>query len=181
MTKYGYIITGRNRRAVRDSDTSTISTSSMRSILDRIKSNCNKDTTSKIYHNIWTNFNRFLIRLDRMPDTWEEKTSLYCAYLVNKGIKSSTMRSYVSAIKHFLITDEYPWDDNKILLSAITRSCRLVNDTVYNRLPIQIGLLELILVNLPRIFESPQPYLEIMYRTFFCTVLLRLDASRGAC
>ena len=51
--------------------------------------------------------------------TWEQRVSLYCAYLVDRGIKSMTMRSYVSAIKCILKDDHYEWDDNAIILSSL--------------------------------------------------------------
>ena len=62
--------------------------------------------------------------------------------------------------------DDYPWDDNKMLLGTLTRACRVVNDKVKTRLPIQCGLLEILLFELERQFNK-QPYLETMYKTFF--------------
>ena len=92
--------------------------------------------------------------------------SLYCAYLYDRGIKSSTIKSYISAIKSYLIADNYQWDDNKVILAALTRSCRLRNDQVINRLPIQLSLLELFLVQIQERYPT-QPYLEAMYKAFF--------------
>ena len=72
----------------------------------------------------------------------------------------------MSAIKSILVNDGYPWDDNKILLGIITKACRLVNDRVVTRLPIQIGLLEVLIFEIQRIFFD-QPYLEILYKAIF--------------
>ena len=92
--------------------------------------------------------------------------ALFCAFLVEKGNKSSTIRSHVSAIKSVLKTDGYTWNDDLILLDAIVKSCKLVNDTVYHRLPIQKGLLELVLFELERLYVK-QGYLEILYKAIF--------------
>ena len=91
------------------------------------------------------------------------------AHLINEGMQSSTVKSYISAIKHTLIDDEYPWDDNKVLLTSLTHACKLVNDKVRTRLPIQWGLLELILFEIQCKFMQydSQPYLCILYQAMF--------------
>ena len=103
-----------------------------------------------------------------MPKTWEERTSLFVAFLIDKGMQSGTIRSYVSAIKKTLVLVDYPWNDKLIMLSSLTRACKLVNDRIQARLPIHCGLLELILFELQRYFTNRnQPYLEIMYKALF--------------
>ena len=69
--------------------------------------------------------------------TWEDKLVLFSTHLVEKGVQSATIRSYCSAIKHILKVDGYVWNDNSVMLSMITRSCRLINDKVMIRLPIK--------------------------------------------
>ena len=150
----------------------------MESILETLKGKQNRNSTAKVYHSIWTKFNSFLIRLDNKPPTWEERVALYCAFLVEEGIQSSTVRTYVSAIKSTLKADSYNWDDGKLMLQAITKACRIVNDTVKTRLPIQVGLMEMLLFEIERKFEpkmekskgsstNQQPYLCILYKTMF--------------
>ena len=89
--------------------------------------------------------------------------SLYGAYLVNQGTQSSTIRSYTSAIKCILCMDGYKWKDDEMLLHTLTRACRLINDQVKTRMPIQIGLLEILLFELGRLYNK-QWYLETMYK-----------------
>ena len=111
-----------------------------------------------------------MLNLDsKLIASWEEKTSLFGAYLVEKGIQSSTLRSYFSAIKHVLKLDSYEWDDNKVLLSSLVRGCRIINDKVKTRLPIQKGLLEMLLFEIERKFNSnnQQPYLICLYKAIF--------------
>ena len=138
----------------------------MRNILERLKSMKNQESSKDNYLMIWRRFNNFVIQLDVKPVLWEDRASLFGAFLVDQGIQSSTLRSYMSAIKGILIDDGYPWDEKKLLLSTLTKACRVVNDRVHTRLPIQGGLLEILLFELQRIFQN-QPYLELMYKTFF--------------
>ena len=85
-------------------------------------------------------------------------------------MQSSTVKSYVSAIKRILIDDGYEWNDNKILLNALTKACRLINDRVQTRLPIHCGLLELLLFEIHRHFmtgRENQIYLTVLYQVIF--------------
>ena len=86
--------------------------------------------------------------------------------MIDQGAQSSTIKSYFSAIKFMLKADNYEWDDNKILLTSITRSCRLQNDLVKTRCPIRHSLFEMTLFELERIYAS-QPYLETLYKALF--------------
>ena len=123
---------------------------------------------------IWRHFNKFLLNLDRnvISKSWEQKVALFGAYLVDKGNQSTTIKSYFSAIKCILKADGYEWDDSKVLLNILTRGCRLKNDTVKTRFPIQIRLLELLLFEVEREYggrngKNPQPYLESMYKAIY--------------
>ena len=121
---------------------SSISSSQMWLILDRLEMQKHRSSTRATYLQVWHKFNQFVIRLDRKPNSWEKRTALFCAYLVENKYKSATIKSYVSAIKSVLKSDGYPWDENLLLLDTITKACRLINDCVYIRCPIQKGLLE---------------------------------------
>ena len=150
-----------------ESESSVISTEYMERVLEKLKQKKNRDSTKAIYHNVWRNFNRFVLRLDKRPKFREERVQLFCAYLVEKGTQSSTLKTYVSAIKSVLKDDNYKWDDNKVLLSSITRGCRVINDKIQYRLPLKLSLLDMILFEIDRLWDGAQPYLELMYRTLF--------------
>ena len=102
----------------------------------------------------------------------------YATYLFYKGVQSSTMKSYISAIKKILELDDYQWSDDKLNLTILIKACKMVNDTVKTRLPIRNGLLELILFENERYFTLlNQPYLEVLYRAIFLVLyygLLRI-------
>ena len=136
-------------------------------ILDNLKFQVNRSSTRATYLGVWRNFNKFLLRLDGRPRSWEHGVTLYCTHLCKLGRKSSTIKSYVSAIKFTLVADDYPWSDRKILLSTLTRVCKAKNDVVHNRFPIRISLLEQLLFKLEQKYAQ-QPYLELLFKNMFC-------------
>ena len=91
---------------------------------------------------------------------------MFCTFLVEEGLQSCTIRSYISAIKCVLKDDGYPWEDDQFLLTTLTRACCNINDRVRIRRPIRLKLLETILFEIKRIFAD-QPYLSTMYLAFF--------------
>ena len=62
--------------------------------------------------------------------------------------------------------DGYLLNENRVLLNSLTKACKIKNDIVTTRLPITLGLLEVILFEVPRILPC-QPYLCVMYQTLF--------------
>ena len=148
------------------SSSSRISANSMRIILDKLKTSCRRKSTNMNYIGIWRSFNSFIIRLDSMPESWEDRISLFMAFLVNDGKQSSTVRSYYCAIKAILFDDGYKVNDNKVLLNTLAKACRIINDRVRTRLPIRVKLLEILLFEIQRLFDN-QPYLEVMYKAIF--------------
>ena len=136
----------------------------MELILQRLKSQTTRNTTTKNYHTIWKGFNKFILRLDKIPETWEGRLCLYGAFLVEKGIQSSTLKSYFSAIKKVLVLDGYKFSEEQCLLNSLSKACHLQNDQLRFRLPICHSLLEIILFELERMFPT-QYYLEILYKT----------------
>ena len=125
-----------------------------------------RESTSKNYLSIWRQFNKFYIALDKKPTLWEDRTTLFIGYLIDKGKQSSTIKSYVSAIKKTLIMNGYNWDDSIVLVRSLAKACRIINDKVRTRLPIRCSLLELILFEVERIYAD-QWYLQVMYKTLF--------------
>ena len=94
--------------------------------------------------------------------------TLFIAYKIESGLKSTTVKSYVSAIKKVLVDDGYPWDDQKVLLGSLTKACKLINDRVHTRLPIQCSLLEMLLFEVQRIYGlKGQRYLEYLCKALF--------------
>ena len=144
------------------------STETIERIINRLLNKQVRDSTIKNYLCIWRQFNKFLITLDVMPKFWEQRTTLFIGYLINKGMQSSTIKSYVSGIKKLLVEDKYNWEDSMVLLTSLTKACKMQNDHVYIRLPIRCGLLELILFEIQRKFmKDNQWYLECLFKALF--------------
>ena len=140
----------------------------MEQLVQKFLSQQNRSSTVRTYLNIWRQFNNFVISLDVVPPSWEARTTLYIAYLIDNGRQSSSIKSYVSAIKKLLVIDGYKWKDEEVLLNSLTKACRLLNDRVKARLPIQRGFLEMIFFEVERYFSRrSQHYLEWLYKAIF--------------
>ena len=153
------------------SQSSRISIEHVKFILEKIKNQQVRDSTAKNYLGIWRQLNKFVINLDcKSYISWECKTALFGAYLIDQGIQSSTLKSYFSAIKYILRQDGYEWDDKKAVLNSLIKGCEVENDKLKVRLPIPKGLFEMLLFELERLYveENIQPYLEAMYKALFC-------------
>ena len=147
---------------------SKVSAKHMSRIIDKLLMNQTRESTAKNYLMILRRFNKFLLTLDIMPKFWEDRMTLFMGYLIEKGAQSATIKSYVSGIKKMLLGDGYPWEDKKILLTSLTKACRIVNDHVSTRLPIHCSLLECILFEIQRNFaKNNQIYLEKLYKAIF--------------
>ena len=139
----------------------------MRNILEKLKRQQVRNSTLKAYYSVWKQFNGFLIKLDQIPKFWEDRALLFLAHLIEvKKFQSSSVKSYMSAIKRTLLDDGYPWCDNHIMVNSLTSACKICNDRIHTKLPIHCSLLEIILFELERMFNS-QPYLEKLYKAMF--------------
>ena len=117
------------------SASSTISTSALERIVDRLKCEQYRSSTRKNYYSVWKNFNSFFLRLDNKPTSWEHRVLLFLGYLVNEKKKSSTIKSYVSAIRAVLAEVGHHLKEDKYTLHALTRACCLTNDKMLLRFP----------------------------------------------
>ena len=122
-----------------------ISVAAMERIIEKLKSCKNCESTKRNYLGIWRNFNKFVMRLDKPPKTWEHRTVLFCAHLIEDGIQSATLKSYVSAIKCVLKDDGYKLQNDQFIITTLTRACRNINDKVFIRKPISRNVLEVLI------------------------------------
>ena len=168
-----------------DSGSSTsfsISTAAIQSIIERLRSQNNRDSTRCNNYNVWKIFNEFFIRLDVKPNSWEDRLVLFVGYLIEKKWKSSTIRSYISAIKAVLKQDNVTLDENTYLLASLTKACKLKNDVVKIRLPIRWDLLCLMIKTIPILFaEADQPYLVCLYQALLATTYFGLFRVGEVC
>ena len=125
-------------------DSSELSTLYFERLLDTLRTKRYKGTTERNYHQIWTQYNAFLIKLDRMPETWEDRLIIYITSLVRIGRASQTISSYISAIKAVLKKERIIIKDDTYTLAALVKACKIENDVLKVHLPNQTGLLRII-------------------------------------
>ena len=153
-----------------DSSESRLSTRDIRLIVNKLELQKHQSSTRRTYHLVWKKFNEFFIKLDCKPGAWEDCLVLFTAYLVDKGFKSSTIKSYISAIKCVLTEIKVKLDLEQTCITSLTRACKLNNDQITTKLPIQKGLLQLILNEVNKYYNNKnQVYLVILYQTIFIT------------
>ena len=129
--------------------------------------------TRRNYYSVWRTFNQFFICLDRKPNSWEDRLVLFVGFLANQEKKSTTIKSYISAVKAVLKEDGITLNENRFLLNAIMKGCHLVNDKVFTRLSIKKGLLILILKAVKQLL-SDQTYLIVLYKAMLTTAYFGL-------
>ena len=154
-----------------------MSTVGIEAIIDQLKQQQHRDSTKQNYYRVWKLFNKFFIKLDSKPEHWEERLSLFVGYMAHLKRKSSTIKSYISAIKAVLTSNNIEINEDRVLLSALTKACRVQNDVIHSKLAIRKKLLHLLFKALEDIY-STQPYLLTLYKAMFATAyygLLRIS------
>ena len=160
---------------------SQISTAEIKNIIECLRYQQYRDTTKKNYYTIWKIFSNFFIKLDQKPMEWADRLTLFVGYLIENRHQSSTVKCYILAIKAVLKDCDIEVRQDQYLLSSLTRACRLCNDQVRTRLPIQKGLLGIILRQIDIKWPS-QTYLAALYKAIFSTMyygLLRISEIAG--
>ena len=144
--------------------------------MDLLKHQGHRDSTRKNYHSIWKLFNHFFLRLDDKPLSWGERLILFVGFLIHSNKKVSTVNSYVSAIRTVLSEHGEEINEDKQVLKALTKACKLKNNHIVTRLPITRDLIEAIVRQMDVIHGS-QPYLCCLFKAMFITAyygLLRI-------
>ena len=138
--------------------------------------------TKKNYYAVWKIVNEFFIRLDNKPRKWEDRLTLFIGHLVQQNRQSSTVKSYISAIKAVLKMNSIKVTEDQFLLSSLTRACHLRNDRICTRLPIQKRMLTVLLKGVKNHFWSRgQPYLAALYQTMLSSCYFGLLRVSEVC
>ena len=151
------------------SSSSSISTAAIQSIMEDLKLMRHRDSTRENYYKVWKIFNEFFIRLDCHPESWEDRIILFAGYLIVNRKKSSTINSYISAIKSVLADIGQEVSEDRVLLSSLTRACKLNFDIYHHKLPVRKSMINKFLKSLNSMFSS-QPYLRILYQAMISTM-----------
>ena len=153
------------------SDCTDISTQEISIIVQKLKLQRNHDSTRKMYYTVWKLFNNFYLKLDMKPSTWEDRLVFFVGYLIHKKRQTSTVKSYISAIRCVLMEDKYELAEDKFLLTSLIRACKYQSSGVKLHRPIQKKLLQVILARIDYEFDimKGQPYLAMLYKVLFAT------------
>ena len=123
---------------------------------------------------IWKQFNKFFLRLDRKPPSWEDRLTLFVHHLIQEKKKANMIRCYISAVKSVLKDNGVVLCKNKYLISSLTKAWKLnSNMHVRTRLPIQKGMLTVLLKTVNNQFAQ-QPYLRRLYSALLSTAYFGL-------
>ena len=142
----------------------------MRLIIEKLRNQKHRDSTQQNYYTVWKLFNKFLMRLDKKPENWNDRLVLFIGYLVNEKRQSSTVRSYNSPIKTILMDDGFDISEDQYLIKLLTRACRLTNDKIKTRLPIHKDLLNMIINQIKKFYhDTAQPYLAVLFSSLIST------------
>ena len=123
------------------STSSRLSTRKIKDLVERLRLQSHWDLMRKNYYSVWKIFSKFYLSLDVKPRLWEDRLVLFVGHLVNNNKQSSTIKSYMSAIKYVLKEDKIEINENQFLIQSLTKACKLINNQVTRQLPIQKDLL----------------------------------------
>ena len=135
------------------SDTSTILSNYLENMIERLIATTHRKSMKTNYHKIWCMFNKFLIRLDKKPESWEDRLVLFAVHLIDNRTQSPTIKSYALAIKSILRLDGIVMSNDNFVMAAIIRACRLQNVRVKARFPISKSILRIMLDKLEIIYD----------------------------
>ena len=100
---------------------------------------------------------------------WDDRIALYVAFLIQCKRRSSTIKSYISALRCILKHIGIKVQKDNAVLGSLIKACKLKNDVIQTRLPIKQGLLHILITSVDKIFSAPQPYLSTMYKALIAT------------
>ena len=134
-----------------------------------------RDSMKQNFYTVWKLFNKFLIRLDKKPHEWEHRLILFVGHLIDENKQSSTVKSYVSAIRAVLKDNNIDLNEDQYLISSLTKVCRLVNDQIRMQLLIQKVMLSVLLKQMEIHYTSiNQTYLKILNKALLSTTYFGL-------
>ena len=97
-----YLIPAKQKDQESISLSSMLSMHELKFFVEQLKDERHRSTTRAQYYSIWKLFNNFFLKLDEKPNNWEDRLALFAGHLVRQNRKSSTIKSYISAVKAVL-------------------------------------------------------------------------------
>ena len=84
-----------------------------------------QDSTNATYYNLCKNFNEFFIRLDKKPESWEDRLALFLNHLTVEERNSETLRSCISAVRNVLSAEGIELNKDSYRLSVLIKTCKI--------------------------------------------------------
>ena len=110
----------------------------------------------------------FFLRLDYKLIAWEERLTLFTGHMIENGLQSATIKSYLLAVRGILAMEGISIEQNSFVLTSLIRTSKIINDQLRVRLPIHKDLLKLILNKLKaQAFEMGQIYQNGLFAALF--------------
>ena len=109
------------------SDGTKLSLDYLTHIAKKFKTQNRQPSTKHTYKQAWYNFNDFLICMDKMPDSWNDRICLFVPQLIVEKHPPPIIQSYVSAVKAILREEGVEIEDNSVALAALIHSAKHVN------------------------------------------------------
>ena len=150
------------RRQPSSGGSTSISTSSIQAIIEKLKTEQFRNSTKATYYRVWKLFCKFFIRLDDKLMNWEDRIVLFTGFLIENKLKSTTVRSYLSAIRAILWDCEITLNEDTCLLNALTRACKIKNDRLLTKLPMGKNMLKIVLTQ-NKVAHNTQVYLRCLF------------------
>ena len=139
--------------------------------IEKSKANHFRESTKKNYYAIWKVFNKFFLRLDVKPDNWEDRLVLFAGFLANEHKRPTTIKSYVSAIKAILQVGGLEINEDRFLLSSITKACSYKDQCPRMHLPIHKTLLKAILAQIDVMYDTQFYLRKLLWQCFQWLIL----------
>ena len=109
---------------MRSSGSGKLSTEYFQKTIKKLKNNNLDDGTKESYHAAWVSFNDFFVKLDKKPEDWVDRITLFVAYLIDRRQPEKTIRSYASGIKRVLHDEGIVIDNKSYLLASLLKACK---------------------------------------------------------
>ena len=136
-------------------------------MLEKLKVHHHQPSTDVNYYGICKLFNNFFL-LDWTTNqaVQEDRLALFATHLViNEKLKSQTVKNYTSAVRSILKSENIFLNNDSYRLSVLAKACKLHNDDLTVRLPIQKNLMLIILDKITDYFDARgQPYHAKLYK-----------------
>lgn len=100
------------------------------------------------------------------PVEWEQRIVLFTGFWVENRLKSTIIKSYLSAIRALLWECNVRLNEDFCLLNSLMRACKIKYDKLTHHLPIHTYLLKMIVLELRKYFRHDEYLVKLFSATY---------------